>query len=158
MAGIIFTNEKLFLAGYKSFKGYITGIGGKQKGDESLFSTAIRETIEELLGIENIQPSELTLFESGMKPYRIVENKGYTQYYLTFIDLTLFLKYTNIIRKKTPYYDSFPVSIEDLLLERKNTLDCEISHLALLPFVKNLKLASHLTDDINLYEMPVSMK
>jgi 8-oxo-dGTP pyrophosphatase MutT (NUDIX family) len=158
MAGIIFTNQKLFLAGYKSFKGYITGIGGKQKDNESLFSTAIRETLEELLGIENIQSYELHLFEAGMKPFHIVENKGYTQYYFTFIDLTLFLKYTYILRKKSPYYDNFPVTIEDLLLERKNIEDSEISHLALLPFVKNLKLASHLADDINLYEMPVSMR
>ena len=158
MAGILFTNEKLFLAGYKSFNGYITGIGGKQKKDESLFATAIRETLEELLGIDNVESFELELFENNIKPFKSFENAGYTNFCCTFTDLTLFLKFAYVIRKKTQFYDLFPASLEELLLERKNAEYSEISHLAILPCVQNVVIAKHLVDDINLYEKLVSMK
>lgn len=158
MAGILFTNEKLFLAGYKSFKGYITGIGGKQKKDEPLFTTALRETLEELLGIDNVDPFELELFETTIKPFKQFENGGYTHFCCTFTDLTLFLKFAYIIRKKSPFYNLFPANLEDLLLERKNAEDSEISHLALLPCVQNVGIAKHLVEDINLYEKLASMK
>jgi hypothetical protein len=157
MAGILFTNEKLFLAGYKSFKGHITGIGGKQKQGESLFTTAVRETLEELLGITDFDKHELELFEA-IKPFNTLKNHGYTHFCCTFTDLTLFLRFAYIIRKVTPFYDLFPFSLEQLLLERKNSEDSEISQLALLPFVKDLRVANHLIDDINLYETPASMK
>jgi 8-oxo-dGTP pyrophosphatase MutT (NUDIX family) len=152
MAGILFTNEKLFLAGYKSFKGYITGIGGKQKKDESLFITAIRETLEELLGIDDVETFELELFENNIKPFKSFENNGYTHFCCSFLDLTLFLKFAFIIRKKSPFYDYFPSSLEQLLLERKNSEESEISHLTLLPCVQNIHIAKHLVEDINLYE------
>jgi 8-oxo-dGTP pyrophosphatase MutT (NUDIX family) len=157
MAGILFTNEKLFLAGYKSFKGHITGIGGKQKYGECLFTTAVRETLEELLGITNLNKYELELF-TVIKPFNILKNHGYTHYCCSFEDLTLFLRFAYIIRKVTLFYDLFPFSLEQLLLERKNSEDSEISHLALLPFVKDIRVANHLIEDINLYEMPASMK
>ena len=158
MAGILFTNEKLFLAGYKSFKGYITGIGGKQRNNETLFSTAIRETLEELLGIENIESFEMDTFMNVIKPFKHIENAGYTHFCCTFADLTLFLKFAYIFYKKTKFYDSFPLTLEQLLLERKNSEDSEISHLALIPCVQNVYIAKHLVEDINLCEKLVSMK
>lgn len=158
MAGIFFTNENLFLAGYKSYYGHITGIGGKQKKDETLFSTAIRETLEELLGIHDVEPFEIELFETAIKPFKQFENCGYTHFCCTFTDLTLFLRFAYIIRKKSVFYTLFPSTLEELLLERKNAEDSEISHLTILPCVQNIHIAKHLVEDINLYGMLASKK
>lgn len=159
MAGILFTNEKVFLAGYKSFKGHITGIGGKPHESETLFQTAIRETLEELLGIKEISLFFMNLFEKTLHPFKTIENSGYTHFLCDFDDLETFLKIIGIaFFNYSPYYDKFPSNLSELITKRKNTDDAEITHLALLPFVKDLRIARHLTDDINLVVKTASMK
>ena len=158
MAGILFTNEKVFLAGYKSFKGHITGIGGKPHESETLFQTAIRETIEELLGIKEISLFFMNLFEKTLHPFKTIENSGYTHFLCDFDDLETFLKIADTAFNYSPYYDKFPSDISDLITKRKNTDDAEITHLALLPFVGDLRIAKHLIDDINLVVKTASTK
>jgi len=53
-AGMLFTNDKVILAGYqrkwwdKKETKFLSGFGGSQEGNESYLRTAIRETLEEL--------------------------------------------------------------------------------------------------------------
>ena len=54
MAGIMFTDGKLVLAGYNSKHLFISGIGGKIKENETPILTAVRETVEELFELEEI--------------------------------------------------------------------------------------------------------
>jgi hypothetical protein len=91
MAGILFANGNTFLAGYKSYKGHITGIGGKAHGDETLIQTAIRETLEELLGITEISAFFIKLFERTLVPFKKIENSGYTHFMCDFDELSAFL-------------------------------------------------------------------
>ena len=157
MAGILFTDEKLFLSGYKTFKGHITGIGGKPKEGETLFATAIRETIEELFGIKSSSHKLITLFEHSLTYYKTVVNQGFTHFFCSFDELKLFLGFAEAAFDFSPYYDTFPQTLEDLLLQRKNTERAEITHLCLLPFVADCRIARHLISDINLCVKPASM-
>ena len=54
MAGIFFTDEKIFLCGYSQHKHKITGIGGKKQNNELPYETALRETLEEIFEFDNI--------------------------------------------------------------------------------------------------------
>ena len=54
MAGILFTDETLVLAGYNEFHEHVTGFGGKKKNNEYPYETAIREVVEELLEVHSI--------------------------------------------------------------------------------------------------------
>lgn len=155
MAGILFTNNKVFLAGYKSFTGQITGIGGKQKIGETVFQTAIRETLEELLGVI---PDDISAFEEMLNSKRKIENSGFTQFVCTFDELEMLLTISGSYYTSSPFYDKFPRTLNQLLLNRKNTDNAEISHLAILPFVINLKIANHIISDINCALTAASMK
>jgi len=158
-AGLLFTNESLFLAGYKSFKSHITGIGGKpQSADTSKLATAIRETIEELFGVKDIEISVIEHLICVLQPFNQITNETYTHFLCTFDDLKYMLTYCFLRFKTSPYYSIFPTTIEQLLLERKNTERAEIAQLCLLPFASDLRIARHLMSDINLCVTPVSMK
>lgn len=156
MAGILFTNEKLFLSGYKSFKGHITGIGGKQQQGESLLQTAIRETIEELFGIKDVPSGIVRIFEKSIHYYKVIENGGFTHFLCSFDELNVFLGFVRVSFDSSPYYDRIPHNLEELLLKRKNVERAEITHLCLLPFVFESRIARHLISDINLGVLPAS--
>lgn len=156
-AGLLFTNEKLFLGGYKSFKGHITGIGGKPSDrDMNQLHTAFRETLEELLGVKDIDTAVLDHFICAIRPYREMTNGGYTHFLCSFDDLSVMLGIAFLRFRSSPYYDIFPTTIDQLLFQRKNVERAEISHLCLLPFMFELRIARHLITDINLCVQPVS--
>ena len=158
-AGLLFTNEKLFLAGYKSFKGHVTGIGGKpHEEDQTILHTALRETIEELFGIKEVDSDLIAQLLIVVKPYREVTNETYTHFLCTFSDLKYLLTYCYLHVQTSPYYDIFPTTIEQLILDRKNTERAEIAQLCLLPFASDIRIARHLIQDVNLCAMPASMK
>lgn len=149
-AGILFTDRRMVLAGYKSYKGYITGIGGKQKKDEPIFHTAIRETVEELFEISHISDELLARYAKLLIPFRTLKNKEFTHFLCTFQQLQSLLVDRIITNKKTPIYDETPTTIEDLILKRKPTEKTELSHLLLLPYVSDLRVAGHLASDLNM--------
>lgn len=158
-AGLLFTNEKLFLAGYKSFKSHITGIGGKpHESDTSKLCTAIRETIEELFGIKEVNNEVIEHLMFMVRPFKEVTNESYTHFLCTFDDLKYMLTYCYLRIQTSPYYSVFPTSIEQLIFERKNTERAEIAQLCLLPFSSDMRIARHLMNDINLCVMPASTK
>ena len=77
-AGCVFTDGKLVLAGYQPFKEIpcISGLGGTKKDGESVFETAMRETIEELFEITNISVVFLEYIKRQL-PGKYIRNNNY---------------------------------------------------------------------------------
>lgn len=136
-SGCIFTDNNLILAGYQPTKRkpFISGLGGMKKTNEDCFITALRETIEELLEIGDVPLSIINKIRSNIKPVKIIQNNDYIIIVYTFKDLEKILKICN--KQKSLVYDKIPIKLNDLLFNRKNIKDTEISHLCLLPVIYN---------------------
>jgi hypothetical protein len=132
MAGVVFKSETHVLMGYKLHDGIITGIGGKPIGDEVPIRTAFREAVEEIFGIQP-EPSLLTALVSEFSLRGMAENKGYKMFILTLDDLLVFMRIVRDSARVSPFYHSFPSSLEDLILTRRAPKSVEIVSLALLP-------------------------
>jgi len=132
MAGVVFKSETHVLMGYKLHDGIITGIGGKPIGDEVPIRTAFREAVEEIFGIQP-EPSLLTALVSEFSVRGMAENKGYKMFILTLDDLLVFMRIVRDSVRVSPFYHSFPSSLEDLILTRRAPKSVEIVSLALLP-------------------------
>jgi hypothetical protein len=132
MAGVVFKSETHVLMGYKLHDGIITGIGGKPIGDEVPIRTAFREAVEEIFGIQP-EPSLLTALVSEFSLRGMAENKGYKMFILTLDDLLVFMRIVRDSARVSPFYRSFPSSLEDLILTRRAPKSVEIVSLALLP-------------------------
>lgn len=157
MAGILFTDGKLVLAGYKPYKGYITGIGGKVKEHEQLFHCAVRETLEELFGWTTIHPEIITVSMERLECIRETHYKGYTQFHCSFESLRLLLVFLSMFMQvKSPYYTAFPFTIDELLFNRIAPEGAEIAQLALLPYVSELRIANHFANDLTHALTPAS--
>lgn len=157
MAGILFTDGKMVLAGYKPYKGYITGIGGKQKENEPLFQCAVRETLEELFGWTTIRPEVLTIAMDRLQYFHSTQHKGYTQFHCSFDSLRAILVFLSMFMGVTsPYYNVFPFTVEDLIFNRKIMEGAEIAQLALLPYEADLRIAHHFANDLTHALTPAS--
>ena len=132
MAGVVFKSETHVLMGYKLHDGIITGIGGKPIGDEVPIRTAFREAVEEIFGIQP-EPSLLTALVTEFSVRGMAENKGYKMFILTLDDLLVFMRIVRDSASVSPFYHSFPSSLEDLILTRRAPKSVEIVSLALLP-------------------------
>jgi hypothetical protein len=132
MAGVVFKSETHVLMGYKLHDGIITGIGGKPIGDEVPIRTAFREAVEEIFGIQP-EPSLLTALVTEFSVRGMAENKGYKMFILTLDDLLVFMRIVRDSARVSPFYHSFPSSLEDLILTRRAPKSVEIVSLALLP-------------------------
>ena len=133
-SGIFFCNQTHLLMGYQPEKLKITGIGGKAIGDESAIETAFRETVEELLGI-NPKPKQVKFLISQFPVFKTAINGMYKMFILDFHDLETFLLHCKNKFGSSPYYESFPETLEDLILKRTACKDAEVITLALVPFV-----------------------
>lgn len=132
MAGVVFKSETHVLMGYKPHDGIITGIGGKPIGDEVPIRTAFREAVEEIFGIQP-ESEVLNALVSQFSPRGMAENKGYKMFILTIDDLLVFMTIVRDSARVSPFYRSFPSSLEDLILARRAPKSVEIVSLALLP-------------------------
>ena len=132
MAGVVFKSETHVLMGYKPHDGIITGIGGKPIGDEVPIRTAFREAVEEIFGIQP-ESDVLNALVSEFSPRGMAENKGYKMFILTIDDLLVFMRIVRDSARVSPFYRSFPSSLEDLILTRRAPKSVEIVSLALLP-------------------------
>ena len=149
MAGILFTDGKIVLAGYKPYKGYITGIGGKQKENEPLFQCAVRETLEELFGWTTIHPDVLAVSMERLQCVHETHYKGYTQFHCSFESLRALLVFLSMFMQvKSPYYASFPFTVDELVFNRNAPEGAEIAQLALLPYVPDIRIAHHFANDL----------
>ena len=132
MAGVVFKNQTHVLMGYKLHEGIITGIGGKPIGDEKPIRTAFREAVEEIFGV---QPS-VWMIDQLVNTYHdrpMLENKGYKMFILSFEDLLTFMDITAGWVSLSPFYHTFPKTLDDLILTRRAPKNVEIVSLALLP-------------------------
>jgi len=155
-AGTLFTNGTHVLAGYQ--KDYthpsISGIGGKREGGETYMETALRETVEELFGQVPVPLILLRRMLGLMEPRRVHKNGSYVLVIYNFDDLEKIIKLVKYEGLPSPLYDTFPKSISDLLLDRKFDLDAplksEVSHLCLIPVMKNATIDVEFLEDLAL--------
>ena len=113
----------------------ISGIGGKRElRDTSFLYTGLREFLEEIFAIEPTT-SYIELIQEHVTPLRIVELGGYINIVYSFTDLETILSILNAKGVTSRLYDTFPLSLNDLIFSRKVTEEQEITHLAILPRV-----------------------
>lgn len=133
-AGIVFKSETHVLMGYQPDKNMISGIGGKPIGHETLIETAFRETIEELFGVQPSKELLTVLVDNfGFKPE--VKNGSYTMFIYTIDELLRFLCVVKSYSGSSPYYTTFPTSVESLIFNRRTPLGVEVSHLCMVPII-----------------------
>jgi hypothetical protein len=159
-AGCIFTNGTTLLAGYQQKKGksIISGLGGSRKDEETFMETALRETIEELFDIEDIDPVFLEKLTKLLRPKDVIlmEVEGWGIYITviySYSDLEKLLDYTHKSVKRSSLYKTFPDTICKLLLNRiiPTGSPAEITHLTLVPLdstIANAKISPDLLKDI----------
>ena len=138
-AGVIFTNGKLYLAGYQPHKRtpFISGIGGTKEQGESYTDTAIRESIEEIFDLIHTPPDMLDVIKLSINPSKTVINGPYVTLVYSFEDLECIIDIVNRYEVKSRSYDLMPISIHDLIFSRKVSIDknTEITHLCVLPLI-----------------------
>ena len=152
-AGSFFTNGNLVLCGYQKNKSInnISGFGGKKElTDKTYIETAIRETLEELFGIhpdkELINIINLNIIH---KKLCVIDNYHMLTY--TFEDLELILSILNKNNITSILYEIFPLTISELILNRKVDFNNEILHLCLLPLKENVVINNDFVKDINYF-------
>lgn len=137
-AGCVFTDGKLFLAGYQPNKKRpcISGIGGSKKKGETAQQTAIRETLEELFHLKKA-PKQLMDKLIHLPPQKIRQNGSYAMCIYSFTQLEEMLRICAACDLISPLYSTIPTTLIDLLLHRTQNKKAEVSHLCLLPLVKH---------------------
>jgi len=135
-SGIVFKSETHVLMGYQPDKHMISGIGGKPIGNETPIETAFRETIEELFGI---QPSPVLITvlvdNFGFRPE--VKNGSYTMFIYTIDELLRFLYVVKSHSGTSPYYATFPTSLDTLIFDRRTPPNVEVIHLCMVPIISS---------------------
>ncbi len=149
--GCIFTNKTYVLAGLqvKKERNLISGFGGMALEQEESIHAALRETVEELLGLFNVPGIIDDLFLHCM-PQRFFQNGPYLLLQYSFEDLEDMLKIIRDHTVQSPYYDTFPLNVQDLLFGRKKDKGAEIQVLALLPLEDGMHLDNSFLSDIAL--------
>jgi len=146
-AGCIFTDGNLILAGYQPKGPYISGIGGSSFDGEEPIVTAMREVMEELLGIS--VHNTVLIYLIKLKYKKQIVNNNYTIFVYDFKDLENMLYTLNNFKYKSPLYKVFPKNIEELVFGRIEA-NVEISHLCILPLKSDLKIDKHFISDLAL--------
>jgi hypothetical protein len=149
-AGCIFTDNILILSGYQPHKKipYISGIGGKKQNNETYIITVIRELIEELFDIKDLQSNIFKeLSDTFPKPTHIQYTNNYVNCIFTFNQLNQILDILSSFNINSKLYPIFPKNVTELLFWR-TIKDGEISHLCLLPVIPNLKIDEEFNNDI----------
>ena len=157
-AGCLFTDEMCVLAGYQTRKQkpFLSGLGGKRRGEETYFVTALRETLEELFEIKTVPLEWIEDILQEVPFPKELHNGDYIFLLYTFDDLERMLQRLSRKNIQSPLYTIFPTTKTQLLFERKKTNPpAEISHLALLPLVSqppdNPLVSHHFLKDIRIF-------
>ena len=148
MAGILFTDETLVLAGYNEFHEHITGFGGKNKNSEYPYETAIREIVEELLEIHCINEAIYKEICQQITFDNIISYKAYSMYIMSFRELEHILFVVRRYGFKSKLYDTFPRTVSDLIFKRKKGNKCEFDSLVVLPMNHNYHLKPEFLKDM----------
>jgi hypothetical protein len=149
--GCIFTDKTYVLAGLqvKNERKLISGFGGMALEQEEFIHAALRETVEELVGLFDVPQIIDDLFLHCM-PQRFFQNGPYLLLQYSFQDLEDMLKIIRDYNVNSPYYDTFPLNVQDLLFGRKKDKGAEIQVLALLPLEDGIQLDDAFLSDIAL--------
>ena len=146
-AGCMFTNGQVVLAGFQPKIGKISGFGGAKINDEMPYETAIRETLEELFGFENI-PYELIAKMPIVD--RHIAYPSYTCFLYNFDDLDTILRRARRYFLTSPYYVDFPTNISELILNRQYSDDTmEVTQLFLIPTDSNIVVSRAFQKDLD---------
>ena len=152
-AGTLFTNGTHVLAGYQKdpTSPTVSGIGGKREGSEWYMETAIRETVEELFHIDPVPATLIRRIILSVEPTRVEKMGSYVLVIYNFKDLEKILEIVRNEIKLSPVYKTLPKTVSDLMLERILAPDsrAEITHLCLVPLVKNAKMDISFQEDIH---------
>jgi hypothetical protein len=146
MAGCLFTNGSVVLCGFQPKLGKISGFGGASKPFETPFETAIRETLEELLGVSEV-PHELI----AKMPHcdRHIAYPAYTCFLYSFDDLETILRRARRYYVTSEYYAEFPSTIGELILRRHISEGMEVTDLFLSPTDTGSTMCKSFQKDLN---------
>jgi hypothetical protein len=112
----------------------ISGFGGKKLPTETnAIVTALRETIEELFHVEDIDSEMIEEIISQIKPNKTIVNGTYHAFMYSLVDLECILYILRLNALKTPLYDTVPGTLADLILRRKLEPVAEVRDICLLP-------------------------
>jgi hypothetical protein len=150
-AGCLFTDGTHVLAGYQPAKSMpcISGIGGKREEcDGNFLETALREMLEELLGIYD-NPNLVELLKT-VNYHDIIRGRQYFNVIYSFIGLEKILELAFIKVGESPFYRVFPRTVAELVFSRSCPLyaHAEITHLAVLPLVPDLVIDRYFLKDL----------
>jgi hypothetical protein len=145
MAGILFTDGKFVLAGYK---GKITGIGGKKQLNETPIETATREMVEELFELEEIPTGLLSAIIDRLEFDDLISWENYCTFIMDFTDLGLILGILSLFNVKSRVYKEIPVNINELIRTRLILPSAELTYILLIPCEYNIEFDRHFLSDI----------
>ena len=153
-AGTLFTNRSHVLAAYQkdSSNPTVSGIGGKREGSETYMETAMRETVEELFGLNKVSYGLICKLAIVLKPLNVQKINSYVLVVYSFNELEKIIETVRREIKTSPVYLVFPKTVSDLVLKRVSDVHPapEIMHLAILPIVKNSILDAEFVEDIRI--------
>jgi hypothetical protein len=137
-AGCLFFNEQFLLAGYQPRKQrpVLSGLGGKKEGDEDVFTTGLRETLEELFELFYVPPGWIEQIQCSVPHKGLLKNGDYVSILYSFDDLQKILEILKTLSCKSDLYDDFPTNLLALVFNRKQMdKPPEVSHLTFVPLV-----------------------
>ena len=146
MAGCMFTDGRVVLTGFQPKISKISGFGGSAHLHETPFETAIRETLEELLGVKDV-PYELIAKMPTCA--RHIAYPSYTCFLYGFDDLDTILRRARRYYETSEYYNEFPTSVGDLILLRQFVEGMEVTDLFLMPVDTNVTLSKSFQKDLS---------
>lgn len=145
-AGCMFTNGRVVLGGFQPKISKISGFGGVSKPYETPFETAIRETLEEILGVSEV-PHELIARMPQCD--RHIAYPAYTCFLYSFDDLETILRRARRYYVTSDYYAEFPATIGELILRRNKSEGMEVTDLFLSPTDTTIAMSKSFQKDLN---------
>ena len=132
-AGCLFIQGSTVLAAYNPKYNIWSGIGGKIQENESIKEAAYRETIEELFGLT---PSAVIIKEC-IQTFDFKQPQIRNNYAFIPIPNDLFIHIMYILKAhnyRSPYYIHLPMSVSELVHQRKSGPAQEITDLKLVDY------------------------
>ena len=137
-AGILFEDtggdKSHYLSGWNPKLKAWSGFGGKRRGDETAWQTALREVVEELFGLR-IKKDDLHSLYQKLTPFEFFQNDSYVCFICPLRTVFEISAYLEGFGYKSPFYIKFPITLDELLVSR----NCETVK---FPEITDLQLIS----------------